>query len=39
MSEKTLQIAKKTRESQRRKGKINPTEYRVPEQGEIQKPS
>ena len=31
MSEKTLQIAEKTRERQRRKEKVYPTEYRVPE--------
>ena len=31
LSEKTLQIAEKTRERQRRKEKVYPTEYRVPE--------
>ena len=31
LSEEALQIAKKTRERQRRNGKIYPIEYRVPE--------
>ena len=31
LSEEALQIAKKTRERQRRNGKISPIEYRVPE--------
>ena len=31
LSKEALQIAKKTRERQRRNGKIYPIEYRVPE--------